>query len=150
MSHCELQLRHMLISNLWQKSWSQSSFEFFPQFSLFFFLYEIMEENDAIFSEQYFRYTIFLEKGVHLKAGDHLVTKNGIISTGDYFVIFKSKGKVLCQSEIIEKNRNPVWNQKFCIRLPAECESSLVIEGNFFQIIVRLLEIRLADIQPEP
>ena len=75
---------------------------------------ESLEEHDAFMLE------IRLEKAFKLKAMD----KNGF---SDPFVNFSMGGKKLCASDTKKKNLNPVWNQNFAVKIPAE-KGKLLIE----------------------
>ena len=75
---------------------------------------ESLEQHDAFMLE------IKLEKAFKLKAMD----KNGF---SDPFVSFTMNGKKLCQSDTKKKNLNPIWNQNFAVKIPAE-RGKLIVE----------------------
>ena len=64
-------------------------------------------------------------------AEDHKFKEWRIVHTSDPYVTFKCDGELLCKSQIIHENLDPVWNEKFSIRLPAD-KKDVIIEGDFF------------------
>ena len=64
-------------------------------------------------------------------AEDHKFKEWRIVHTSDPYVTFKCDGELLCKSQIIHENLDPVWNEKFSIRLPAD-KKDVIIEGDHF------------------
>ena len=67
----------------------------------------------------------------YILAEDHKFKEWRIVHTSDPYVTFKCDGELLCKSQIIHENLDPVWNEKFSIRLPAD-KKDVIIEGDHF------------------
>ena len=69
-------------------------------------------------------------------AEDHKFKEWRIVHTSDPYVTFKCDGELLCKSQIIHENLDPVWNEKFSIRLPAD-KKDVIIEGDYFYLLTQ-------------